>query len=190
MQLLVLGIASIAPVIVAGSIVTALLGLISVEAMTELALGAGENPGMVTFGAMFLASPMQWATGRSQVRVRKYLGIMFFLLALSNGAMFVIERGIGDVLSSAFVIAGAIALTLATPLFATSSRWSQRTLGMKNWRLLHKLTYVVAAALLAHVVLIGDVGPGALLITLGFVARVPSVHQRLQQRGRPDQGQI
>ena len=33
----------------------------------------------------------QWLTDRSQVRVRKYLGIVFFLLALTNGVMFAIS---------------------------------------------------------------------------------------------------
>lgn len=44
---------------------------------------------------------------------------------------------------------------------------------MKRWRLLHKLTYVVGVALLGHVLLIPDIGPGALMITLGFVSRLP-----------------
>jgi DMSO/TMAO reductase YedYZ heme-binding membrane subunit len=150
--------------------------------MIQLALAAGENPGMITFGAMFAASPVQWLTGRSQVRVRKYLGIMFFLLALSNAAMFVIETGVIAALSSPFLIAGTIAFALATPLFLTSSRRSQRALGMKRWRTLHKLTYVIAAALLVHVILIGDIGPGAVLITLGFIGRIPAVRRWLTSR--------
>ena len=150
--------------------------------MIQFALAAGENPGMITFGAMFVASPIQWLTGRSQVRVRKYLGIMFFLLALSNAAMFVLETGLAAVLSAPFLVAGTIAFALAVPLFLTSSRRSQRAMGMKRWRALHKLTYVVAAALLAHVVLIGDIGPGAVLITLGFIGRIPAVRRWLTNR--------
>ena len=136
----------------------------------------------MSFGAMFLASPVQWWTGRSQVRVRKYLGIVFFLLALSNGLMFAIESGVGAALSAPFLVAGTIALALAAPLFVTSNRWSQRTLGMRRWRLLHKATYVIAAALMVHVLLIGDVGPGFVLIALGFAARIPAVRRWIQQR--------
>jgi len=171
--------ATIAPLVVTGAIAAGLLGVISAEAAITLALAGGENPGMITFGAMFLASPVQWFTGRSQIRVRKYLGIMFFLLALSNGAMFVIESGLAAAVGAPFLLAGTIALLLALPLFLTSNRWSQRTLGMSRWRLLHKLTYFVAAALLIHVVLIGDVGPGATLIALGFIARIPAVRRWL-----------
>ena len=179
LQLTVITLATIAPLIIAGTVTAALLGVIPAEAAISLALAAGENPGMVTFGAMFLASPVQWLTGRSQVRVRKYLGIMFFLLALSNGAMFVIESGLVAALGAPFLIAATIAFVLAVPLFLTSNRWSQRTLGMTRWRLLHKLTYFIAAALLVHVVLIGDIGPGAIMIALGFIARIPAVRRRL-----------
>lgn len=181
-QLVVITLATIAPLLIGGAIGAALLGMVSTEAMVQFALGAGENPGMITFGAMFIASPVQWLTGRSQVRVRKYLGIVFFLLAQSNAAMFVLETGVAAALSAPFLIAGTIAFALAVPLFLTSSRRSQRTLGMKRWRALHRLTYIIAIALLGHVVLIGDVGPGAVLITLGFIGRIPAVRQWLTNR--------
>ncbi|MEL7210205.1 MAG: ferric reductase-like transmembrane domain-containing protein [Actinomycetota bacterium] len=178
-QLVVLTLATVAPVLITGAIGAALVGVISTSTMVEVALAAGENPGMVTFGAMFVASPVQWVTGRSQVRVRKYLGIVFFLLALSNAAMFAIETGVAAALSAPFLVAGTIALVLAAPLFLTSSRWAQRVMGLRSWRALHRLTYAVGVALLAHVVLIGDIGPGAVLITLGFIARIPAVRRRL-----------
>lgn len=182
LQLVVLVLATIAPLIIVGSIGAALFGAISFEAMSSLALAAGENPGMITFGAMLLASPVQWVTGRSQVRVRKYLGIAFFLLALSNGAMFVLESGLAATLGAPFLLAGLVSFILAVPLFLTSSRWSQRSIGMKNWRRLHRLTYLVAVGLLVHVVLIGDIGPGAVMIAFGLIARIPMVRRRLSSR--------
>ncbi len=175
--------ATIAPLLIAGAIGAAVVGLISPETMIEFALAAGENPGMITFGAMFLASPVQWLTGRSQVRVRKYLGITFFLLALSNGAMFILEQGLAASLGAPFLIAGSVALALALPLFLTSSRKAQRAMGMSRWRTLHKLTYVVAAVLMGHVLLIGDIGPGFVLIMLGFIARTAPVRRWLSERG-------
>lgn len=192
-QLLLMALATVAPLVIIGSVLARVAGLQSEESMISLALAAGENPGMVTFGAMFLASPVQWLTGRSQIRVRKYLGIVFFWLAVSNFAMFVLEDGIGSSVNQPFLIAGLVALVVAVPLFMTSSRWSQRVLGMRRWRLLHRLTYLVAAALLAHVVLIGDLGLGSALITLGFVARIPRVRRwlagrRLKRSGSGGQG--
>ena len=182
LQLVVIALATIAPLLIAGAVGLALLGVIPSEAMIQFVLAAGENPGMITFGAMFIASPIQWLTGRSQVRVRKYLGITFFLLALSNAVMFALETGLAAALSTPFLVAGTIGFALATPLFLTSSRRLQRAMGMKRWRRLHKLTYIVAAALLAHVVLIGDIGPGAVLITLGFIGRIPAVRSWLSNR--------
>lgn len=177
-----MGLATIAPLIVAAAIGLGAMGLIAVETMIDVALAAGENPGMVTFGAMFLATPVQWLTGHSQVRVRKYLAIMFFLLALSNFVMFLIPSGLLAAFGEPFLIAGTVALALALPLFLTSSRWAQRTMGMRRWRLLHKLTYVVALALLAHVVLLGEIGPGSLLIALGFAARTPAIRHKLERK--------
>jgi DMSO/TMAO reductase YedYZ heme-binding membrane subunit len=180
--LAVLGLATVAPVVIVAAIAGAIVGVISTEEMIDLALAAGENPGMITFGAMFLASPVQWLTGRSQIRVRKYLGIVFYLLALSNGAMFVIEEQVGAMLSEPLLVAGTAALALAAPLFVTSNRFSQRLIGMRNWRLLHRLTYVVAVALLGHVILVGDLGLGSALIALGFIARIPPVRRLLESR--------
>lgn len=182
LQLLVMALAAVPPAIITGAVSAGALGLISQEAMISLALGAGENPGTITFGAMFLASPIQWLTGRSQVRVRKYLGIAFFGLAASNFAMFVLERGLAASLGAPFLIAGLVALGLSVPLFLTSSRWSQRAMGMRRWRLLHKLTYVIAAALLGHLLMIGEFDLGSLLISFGFVARIPAIRRWLSAR--------
>lgn len=181
-QIIVMALASIAPAVILGAIALRLVGIMETEQMLEVALAAGENPGMLTFGAMFLASPIQWLTGRSQIRVRKFLGISFYALALSNGVMFVVERGVSLALSEPLLIAGSVAFALATPLFLTSSRSSQRLLGMARWRLLHRLTYVIAAALLAHVILIGDIGPGSVMIAIGFMARIPAARRWLENR--------
>lgn len=182
LQLVVMALAAIPPMIIGGAVSATLLGLMTEEALISLALEAGENPGTLTFAAMFLASPVQWLTGRSQIRVRKYLGIVFFLLAFSNFAMFVLEQGLAASFGAPFLVAGLVALVVATPLFLTSSRWSQRMIGMRRWRLLHKLTYVVGAALLGHLVLLGEIDVGAILIGLGFVARLPVVSTWLQSR--------
>ena len=122
LQLLVMALAAVPPAMITGAVSAGMLGLISQEAMTSLALGAGENPGTIMFGAMFLASPVQWLTGRSQVRVRKYLGIVFFLLALSNFAMFVVEQGLAASIGAPFLIAGLVALGLSAPLFLEVNR--------------------------------------------------------------------
>jgi DMSO/TMAO reductase YedYZ heme-binding membrane subunit len=185
LQCLVMALATVPVGIITTTVAARLVGLISTEAMVETALSAGENPGVLVFAAMFLASPVQWLTGRTQVRVRKYLGIVFFLLAAANGAMFVVESGVAAALSAPFLVAGTVALALSVPLFLTSSRWSQRAMGLKRWRLLHKATYVVAAALVAHVLLLPEeVEPGVLAIVVGFILRIPAIRRRLMARGQ------
>lgn len=183
LQLLVLAWAIVAPTTIFVVWSGYLLGTFNRAQLTEVVLGAGEIPGMVTFGLMFLCSPMQWFTGRSQVRVRKFLGIVFFGLALSNGAMFVYNHG-WAVFAEPLLVAGSVALLLALPLFITSNRCSQRVMGMRRWRLLHKLTYLIAVALLAHVIFVADIDVGSALIGIGFIARVPAVRRRLIERGR------
>ena len=190
-QRAVAGLALIAPVVIVSTVVARLIGLTTTEQMVEVALGAGENPGVLTFAAMFLASPIQWLTGRSQIRIRKFLGIVFFGLAVNNFTMFLIERRlegdeglVAEIAGSPFLLAGIVALLLATPLFLTSTRWSQRTLGMRRWRMLHRLTYVIAVALLLHVLLIPDIGPDTVLLLLGFIARIPANRRRLEARGQ------
>lgn len=199
LQLAVGGLALVAPAVIVVAVLARLTGQITTGEMVELALGAGENPGTFTFAAMFLASPIQWLTGRSQVRIRKFLGIVFYGLAVNNFVMFIIERGqetvpqeqdglLAEIARSPFLLAGSVALLLATPLFLTSTRWSQRTLGMRRWRLLHRLTYVVAIALVLHVLLIPDIGPDTALLAMGFTARIPAVRRRLAARGQRRRG--
>ena len=183
-QCLVLALASIAPAVIAGALAARALGLTATDTMVETALAAGEDPGLITFGAMYLASPVQWLTGRSQVRVRKFLGIVFFLLAASNAAMFAVERGVLNSLDAPFLVAGTLAFVASIPLFFTSSHRAQRLLGMHRWRTLHRLTHLVAIALVAHVVLIGEFAIGAVLIALGAVARIPAVRARLTRSTR------
>lgn len=183
-QRLVVAGATVPPAVVAGTLAAAAAGLISQATMLSVALAAGENPGMLVFGAMYLASPVQWLTGRSQIAVRKYLGIVFFVLAASNGAMFVIERGVTEVLGAPFLVAGTVALVAALPLFLTSSRRAQRAMGMRRWRTLHQGVHLVAIALVGHLVLLGDPGPGVVMIGLGIVARLPAVRRRIERRPR------
>lgn len=190
LQLLVMGLAALPLSLIAVALVAGASGVVPDPTVRQVVLLAGENPGMLVFGAMFLASPVQWSTGRSQVRVRKYLGIVFYLLALSNGAMFLWEEGAGQLFSRPLVIVGLVSVLIATPLFMTSSRASQRLLGMRRWRVLHKLTYLVAIGLVVHVLMIPDPGPGTLMIIAGFVLRVPPIKHSLiaRQKGRALQG--
>lgn len=153
------------------------VGLISVDLMIEISLVLGEEPGMAVFAAMLWCSPIQRLVNRTQLAVRKMLGILFSGYAVSNLVMFGIERGFGNALSRPFLIAGTVAVGAAIPLLLTSGRWAQRKMGMRSWRNLHKLTYLIAVALVLHLALAGEFSFFALLILVAFVVRIPAVEK-------------
>lgn len=91
--------------------------------------------GMSTLPSRPAATSWERFTG-TQIRVRKYLRIVFILLGLSNGVMLVLERGFGDLLSAPFLIAGTVTLALTFPPFVTRNRRAQTIMGIRRWRLL------------------------------------------------------
>lgn len=159
------------------------IGIVAVNDMINISLALGEDPGMVVFAAMLLCSPVQWLVNRTQVPVRKWLGIMFAGYAFSNFAMFVIEEGLVASVSEPFLIAATVAMLASIPLLATSGRWAQRKMGIKNWRRLHKLTYVIALALVLHVALIGELGLTGMFVLAALLTRVPPVANAIRARG-------
>lgn len=159
------------------------LGWISIPQMIDVALILGEEPGMFVFAAMLWCSPIQWLVKRTQVPVRKLLGILFGGYAIANFAMFVIEEGLIASLSSPFLIAGTVAMLLSLPLVITSGRWAQRKIGMKNWRTLHKLTYVIALALVLHVALVGELGLSGALVLGALLTRIPVIASAINGLG-------
>lgn len=184
LQRLVVAAAALPLIGIALTTIAGALGFIRTREMLDTALALGEEPGMFVFAAMLWCSPVQWLVKRTQVPVRKMLGILFSGYAASNFTMFVIDEGLEDTLSAPFLIAGTAATVASIPLLITSGRWAQRKMGMKNWRSLHKLTYAIAVALVLHVVLIGEIGISGALIVAALITRIPPVAQAIQELGR------
>lgn len=161
----------------------AAIGIISVNDMIDISLALGEDPGMVVFAAMLFCSPVQWLVKRTQIPVRKVLGILFAGYAFANFAMFVIDEGLVASVSEPFLVAGTFAMLLSIPLLLTSGRWAQRQIGMKNWRKLHKLTYVIALALVLHVALVGELGLTGVFVLVALLTRIPPVAHAIRALG-------
>jgi len=53
-------------------------------------------------------------------------------------------------LSKPFIWFGVAGLSIVVALALTSNNWSIRTLGGRNWKLLHRLAYFAAALLVYH----------------------------------------
>jgi sulfoxide reductase heme-binding subunit YedZ len=91
------------------------------------------------------------------IRFRRMLGLWAFFygclhlmtyVALYAG--FSVPAMIDDISQRKFIMAGLAAWALMVPLALTSTTWSIRKLGGKNWNRLHRLAYVSAIAGVVH----------------------------------------
>lgn len=91
------------------------------------------------------------------IRFRRMLGLYAFfygtlhlLTYVALYAGFSLTAMIDDISQRRFITAGLIAWLLMVPLALTSTTWSIRKLGGKNWNRLHRLVYLSAIAGVAH----------------------------------------
>lgn len=182
-QRIVVAVAAVPLIGILATAAAGVLGFISIDQMVEISLVLGEEPGMAVFAAMLWCSPVQWLVGRTQIPLRKVLGILFSGYAVSNFVMFVVERDLAASVSAPFLVAGSVAMAASIPLLLTSGRWAQRAMGIRNWRTLHKLTYLIAVALILHVGLVGEFTFFGLFIVAALIARVPSISDAIRSRG-------
>jgi methionine sulfoxide reductase heme-binding subunit len=87
-------------------------------------------------------------------RHRRYFGVSACIYGLIHFSCHVLYQGDWDDLlqsfSKPFVWFGLIGLSILVLLALTSNNWSVRKLGGKRWKLLHRLAYVAAIALIYH----------------------------------------
>lgn len=91
------------------------------------------------------------------IRFRRLLGLfVFFYASLHLFAWIGLYAGFdastmaADIAKRRYITAGMAAWLLLLPLAATSTKWSIRKLGGKNWNRLHKLVYVAAVCAVIH----------------------------------------
>jgi sulfoxide reductase heme-binding subunit YedZ len=91
------------------------------------------------------------------VQFRRLLGLFVFFYAtlhmltwLGLYAGFDLNTIKTDVLKRRFIIMGMTTFLLLLPLAATSTTWSIRKLGGKNWNRLHMLIYLAALTAMVH----------------------------------------
>ena len=91
------------------------------------------------------------------VQFRRLLGLLMFFYAtlhmftwLGLYAGFDLNTIQTDILRRRFIIMGVTTYLLLLPLALTSTTWSIRKLGGKNWNRLHMLIYVAALTAMAH----------------------------------------
>jgi sulfoxide reductase heme-binding subunit YedZ len=93
----------------------------------------------------------------SIIRFRRMLGLYAFFYGTLHlltyvwlYAGFSLSAMIDDITKRRFITAGLTAWTLMLPLALTSTTWSIRKLGGKNWNRLHRLAYFSAIAGIVH----------------------------------------
>jgi methionine sulfoxide reductase heme-binding subunit len=99
-----------------------------------------------------LIPPLSWI-----IRFRRMLGLYAFFYGCLHlmtyvwlYAGFSLDAMIDDITKRRFITAGLAAWTLLVPLALTSTTWSIRKLGGKNWNRLHRLAYLSAIAGVVH----------------------------------------
>jgi sulfoxide reductase heme-binding subunit YedZ len=79
-----------------------------------------------------------------------FYGTLHFLTYIWLDKFFDLHEMIKDVAKRPFITIGFSAFVLMIPLAATSTSWSIRRLGGKNWQRLHRLIYCTAILGVAH----------------------------------------
>jgi sulfoxide reductase heme-binding subunit YedZ len=112
-----------------------------------------------TLGAVLSLTPLRVLFPRSALvnalnRHRRYIGVSACIYGLIHFSCQVLYQGDWDDLlqsfSKPFVWFGSLGLSILVVLALTSNNWSVRKLGGKRWKLLHRLAYVAAIALIYH----------------------------------------
>jgi sulfoxide reductase heme-binding subunit YedZ len=135
-----------------------------------------------------LAPKLAWL-----IRFRRMLGLYaFFYGCLHLMTYLWLYAGfswaaiVDDISQRRFIIAGVTAWALMVPLALTSTAWSIRKLGGKNWQRLHWLTYLAALAGVVHYwwgVKQGDRTPMEITVALAIVLAARPVIGWLRARG-------
>lgn len=110
------------------------------------------------------------------VRLRRQLGLYcFFYTILHVGIYAYLDTGmmlpnlLRDLGEKPYVLAGMFGFMLLIPLAATSNNSAKRRLG-RDWRRLHRLTYLVAIAAACHFVWLSKPGLIAAPVYAGLIA--------------------
>ncbi len=105
-----------------------------------------------------LMTPLRWMTGWSGwIAFRRALGLYGFFYAVLHLSIYVgfdralsLSSTVREIWMRRFLQVGAVSILLMAPLAVTSTNGMIQRLGPKRWKLLHRLTYVVAILGVLH----------------------------------------
>ena len=125
-----------------------------------------------------------YATGRTTLRFFYATVHMLTWVALYNN--FDLHSMLADVTRRRYITAGMAAYLSLLPLALTSTAWSIRKLGGKNWNRLHMLIYVAALCGVAHYwwqMKPGVLTPLAMTVVIAALLLARPILAWLQHRG-------
>jgi sulfoxide reductase heme-binding subunit YedZ len=167
------------------------------EAMANLSASVADVMGnaiFIVFVLMLAVTPTVTVTGwRWHVVLRRDLGIAMFALAWTDLTIAAIATGdefeggvLNRIAGHSFLLVGTLATAISLPLALTANRRAQRALGT-YWKTIQRLTYVIWALILLHLLLLFGLGStfvhAALVSVALLVPRLPAV-QRWWARSR------
>lgn len=146
------------------------------------------NAGFICFVLMLMVTPLATLSGwRWHVPLRRTYGLGMFAIALTDLVIAAIVTGnrfpggfMTRVTGHTFLAVGTLATLLCVPLALTANSRAQRALG-KSWKQIHRITYVVWAAILVHLLLLfgfHGVAVSSLEVSVPLLAlRLPQVRR-------------
>jgi DMSO/TMAO reductase YedYZ heme-binding membrane subunit len=134
------------------------------EAMADLSASVADVMGnsiFIAFVLMLAVTPITTITGwRRHVVLRRDLGLAMFALAWTDLVLAAIATGdqfeggvVNRVAGHSFLLLGTLATVLTLPLALTANRRAQRALGT-YWKSIQRVTYLVWALILVHLLLL------------------------------------
>ncbi len=165
-------------------------GRLGIDIVREILFHTGTTS-LVLLALSLACTPANTLFGWKQLLpLRKPLGLYaFFYVTLHFltfswlDYLFDLEFILDAIVEQKYVLIGFAAFLLLIPLAATSTRWAQRKLG-KNWKKLHKLSYLIIVLALIHFFwLVKNVYTEpiiyALIITALLATRITPIKKRL-----------
>lgn len=129
--------------------------------------------------AVLTCTPFFILFGVSNLFVRQAMGIATAVWSLLHFIIFLAAEGLLETFTQVNYVAGFLAILIVIPLFITSNRKSMKRL-KANWKKLQSLSYAAIFLSLLHIVLLEKTWLiYAIIISIGFIIRIPFVKNKL-----------
>lgn len=163
---------------------------LGVNPIQEVTLRTGK-PALILLVLSLAVTPVSFIFGWKQVTpLRRPLGLYAFLYVCIHLLIFVwVDYGFSwpliqeAIFEKPYALVGFTAFLLLIPLAATSTKWAMKKLG-KNWKLLHKLVYLIGVLAVFHYIWLSKTPfpqPALFAAIVGvlLLVRLPAIRQSI-----------